>query len=291
MSFACRSSDVTDMCYAVGSNPDISGIGVRIALYAQTILSLLASSYMPDNNLAFRDSARTTYITSFALIASSIAQWKHGGLSLFDGIISTMLTSLMTVFVTTNYRYIQELGASIQIASFLFTTFWCYWGIQVWSRSTSFGLEAPDNGLITDCTANVDTIFVVFGASISAANNGIRIFALLVFSAVGGFHSIQAGWCVIKNLWHYWQHGGANTKEYNIEATVMREEYGDGRSPYISSLVYISNLIHRGRIRPRSEWRRNYSRGAVRRLGRLCLSRLLDHHDRTHHRSELKRAR
>ncbi|QRV92015.1 hypothetical protein RhiJN_20033 [Ceratobasidium sp. AG-Ba] len=242
MSFVCQSSDVTDMCYAVSSNPDIS-VRLSIRSHKQTELINVASSFMPNNNLAFRDSARTTYITSFALIASSVVQWKHGGLSLFDGIISTMLTSLMTVFVTTNYRYIQTLGASIQIASFLFTTFWCYWGIQVWSRSSSFGLETPENVPITDCTANVDTIFVVFGASISGTNNGIRIFALLVFSALGGFLSIRAGWCVVENLWHYWKHGGANTKEYNVEATVMREEYGDGKAFYFLICSYIfSNL-------------------------------------------------
>ncbi|KAG9084055.1 hypothetical protein FRC07_013726, partial [Ceratobasidium sp. 392] len=105
MNTTCVADDLVDMCNAVTSNPDISGIGVRTAIYTQTLLNIISSSFMPNNNIAFRDTSRNTYVLSFSLIAASISQWKHGGLSLFDGIISTMLTTLMTVFVTLNYQY------------------------------------------------------------------------------------------------------------------------------------------------------------------------------------------
>lgn len=200
---------------------------------------------MPDDNLAFRDTSRTIYVVSCALIASSIAQWQHGGLSMFDGIMSTMLTTFMAIFVTINYRYIQTLGVSVQIASFLFTSLWCYWGIQVWSASSTFGLEPFENIPIADCTANIDTVMVVFGKSISATNNGIRIFALLVFSAFGGVLSIVSAWTVIENLWKYYKYGAAETKVHNVEVTVileMQSEYGYDLGPSGDGITRVSRF-------------------------------------------------
>ncbi|KAG8715457.1 hypothetical protein FRC08_010546 [Ceratobasidium sp. 394] len=242
MNATCPAADLVDMCNLVTSNPDIAGIGVRVAIYTQTLLNIVSSSFMPNNNLAFRDTSRNTYVLSFSLIAASIAQWRHGGLSLFDGIISTMLTTLMAIFVTVNYRYIRTLGLSIQVASLLFTSFWCYWGLQVWSNPWTFGLQpAPPSEStlfpttlyprsldpsIANCTANVDTVFVVLGLSISATNHGLRIWALIVFSA-WGLLTLVAAFDVLGDTYLYIRFGGQDVKMARVEQTVNEELYGE----------------------------------------------------------------
>ncbi|KAG8744363.1 hypothetical protein FRC10_010250 [Ceratobasidium sp. 414] len=156
------------------------------------------------------------------------------------------LTTLMASFVTVNYRYIRTLGLSTQVASLLFTSFWCYWGLQVWSNPSTFGLQpAPpaESGItsslfsttlssrsldssIANCTANVDTVFVVLGRSISATNHGLRIWALIVFS-VWGLLTLIAAWDVLGDTTLYIWFGGQDVKIARVEQTVNEELYGE----------------------------------------------------------------
>ena len=76
---------------------------------------------------------------------------------------------------------IRTLGLSVSISSFIFTTFWSYWGLQIWSNPAAFSQLSNAPG----CTATSSTQFVVFGKSISPMNLGIRIFAILMFSIWG----------------------------------------------------------------------------------------------------------
>ncbi|CAE6409432.1 unnamed protein product [Rhizoctonia solani] len=84
----------------------------------------------------------------------------------------------MTTFVTVNSKYMQKLGLSISISSFLFTTFWCYWGLQLWQAPSTFGI--PSGG--ENCTASAETVFVVFGHNVSVTNRHLRGFALSMFA-------------------------------------------------------------------------------------------------------------
>ncbi|KAG8689734.1 hypothetical protein FRC09_012281, partial [Ceratobasidium sp. 395] len=165
---SCSADDVTDYCMQITSNPDISGKGVRLAIYVQTFLSMCVASFLWDNEKAFRDTCRNSYIVSGSLIMATLAAWKTDQLSLFDALITSMasfydtmfrrfltlqfmqLTTLMTAFVTVNGPYIRALGLSINIASLIFTSFWCYWGLQVWANVQTFGLPSDLQG----CTAN-----------------------------------------------------------------------------------------------------------------------------------------
>ncbi|KAG8697727.1 hypothetical protein FRC09_007682 [Ceratobasidium sp. 395] len=149
----------------------------------------MIASWLPYHEKAFRDTSRNCYVVSGSLIIASLIAWKTKGLSLFDGLITTMLTTIMTAFVTVNGPYIRTLGLSINIASLLFTTFWCYWGLQIWSDPWSFGL--PAGGV--DCTANQQTIFVVFGHSVGATSRGLRGFAIFIF-AIGAISTLSALW-------------------------------------------------------------------------------------------------
>ncbi|ELU35627.1 hypothetical protein AG1IA_10343 [Rhizoctonia solani AG-1 IA] len=98
---------------------------VRVAIYAQTIISMSIASFLPYHEEAFRDTSRSSYIVSTSLMIASLIELKTHGLSLFDALIVTMvsetnlrssrsrliqmkflqLTTIMTAFVTANIAY------------------------------------------------------------------------------------------------------------------------------------------------------------------------------------------
>ncbi|KAJ7203930.1 hypothetical protein C8J57DRAFT_1454686 [Mycena rebaudengoi] len=74
----------------IPADPDISGIGVRIAIYVQTLLSFLpAISALWDGNVApyeleaVNDQAVTILITAFGVLISAMVQAQTLGLSNF----------------------------------------------------------------------------------------------------------------------------------------------------------------------------------------------------------------
>jgi len=150
---------------------------------------MIVASLLPYHEKAFRDTSRNSYVVSGSLIIAALIAWKTNNLSLFDGLIVTMLTTIMTAFVTVNGPYIRTLGLSINIASLLFTTFWCYWGLQIWVDPWNFGLPAGREG----CIANQETVFVVFGHTVSATSRGLRGFAIFIF-AIGAISAVSALW-------------------------------------------------------------------------------------------------
>ncbi|KAG8679060.1 hypothetical protein FRC08_017254, partial [Ceratobasidium sp. 394] len=101
----CTPPPDSNFCTDITANPDISGIGVRVAIYAQTFISMMVASLLPYHEKAFRDTSRNCYVVSGSLIIASLIAWKTKGLSLFDGLIVTMLTTIMTAFVTVNGPY------------------------------------------------------------------------------------------------------------------------------------------------------------------------------------------
>ncbi|GAB1527871.1 hypothetical protein RhiTH_011059 [Rhizoctonia solani] len=172
MNSTCPAEPEPDYCSFVLANPDISGIGVRIAVYVQVGLNLLASIKFESNVRLTRDAARTMYVLSISLVGASIVQWKIGGLGLFDALVGTQLATLMTVFMLFNIRYISSLGLSANVSSTLFLMLYTYWGIQTWS--------------FPPCPSNSLTVFVLFGRSMPATQPGLRTFALM--------KGLVAGW-------------------------------------------------------------------------------------------------
>ncbi|KAG8731222.1 hypothetical protein FRC12_019834, partial [Ceratobasidium sp. 428] len=189
LNFTCPSNQPSEWCMAITANPDITGIGVRTAIYAQTFISMMIASWLPYHEKAFRDTSRNCYVVSGGLIIATLITWQTNGLSLFDGLVVTMLTTIMTAFVTVNGPYTRTLGLSINLASLVFTVFWCYWGLQIWSDPWGFGLPVNQ----TNCTANQDTIFVVFGQNVDATNHQLRGFAIFIF-ALGAISILAALW-------------------------------------------------------------------------------------------------
>ncbi|CAE6433810.1 unnamed protein product [Rhizoctonia solani] len=228
----CPAEPEPDFCTAIVSNVDIAGRGVRISIYAATLLSMSVASFIPYHEKAFRDSSRNSYIVSTSLMIASLIEHKTHGLSLFDALIVTMLTTMMTAFVTLNGPYIRTLGLSINISSFLFTTFWCYWGLQVWQDPSTFGI--PSGG--ENCTASTETIFVVFGHNFSVTNNDLRGFALSMFAI--GTVTAFASLCYSTSWVAKYAFIGAAIAKDNAAARYVRKlRLTKGRSGFI--LPYI----------------------------------------------------
>lgn len=227
MSFSCDSNDVADYCTQITSNPDISGRGVRLAIYVQTLLSMLVASFLWDNEKAFRDTCRNLYVVSGSLIIATVLAWRTDQLSLFDALITSMLTTLMTSFVTVNGPYIRTLGLSINFSCLVFTSFWCYWGLQVWTSVSGFGLPLGSKG----CTANEITRFVVLGHDIRPDSTGLRRFAIFIF-ALGILSSLQVLYITSKWILDYALMGPQKAKQKGADdlARQMKLRRERGRS-------------------------------------------------------------
>ncbi|CUA68950.1 hypothetical protein RSOLAG22IIIB_08203 [Rhizoctonia solani] len=226
---ACVSASEPDYCNLVLANPDISGIGVRVAVYVQVGLNVLASTLFESNLQLTRDAARTSYVLSFSLVLASIIQWKLDGMGLFDALVSTQLATLMTVFMLFNIRYISSLGLSINISSALFLAFYTYWGIQTWT--------------FPPCPSNHLTRFVLFGKSIPATNPHLRTFALVVFGFVGVLSVCALGW-VVGWVYRVWVHGGeVRARSAVVWDRSRRERYGIG-AYRLRSLTPLPILIY-----------------------------------------------
>ncbi|QRW06587.1 transmembrane protein [Ceratobasidium sp. AG-Ba] len=219
----CPASPVPDFCNTIVTNPDISGIGV-------------VASWLHENEKAFRDTSRNSFTISGGLIISSLITWKTRGLSLFDALIVSMLTTISTTFVSVNFPYIRTLGLSINVASLVFTAFWCYWGLQIWSSPSTFGLP-PD---IANCSANKDTKFVAF-VTVSPLNPGLRGFALFIF-AIGVIPALGSLRYSIVWLLRYWRTGSEIAKDnaaYRFAKEMRRK-----RKTHITRFGGLTGLIY-----------------------------------------------
>ncbi|CAE6472325.1 unnamed protein product, partial [Rhizoctonia solani] len=231
---SCPSEVEPDYCNLVLANPDISvrpcfffsspfgvlsGVGYRsrvdfapVESYVQVGLNVLASTLLQSNLQLTRDAARSSYVLSLSLILASIAQWRIGGMGLFDALVGVQLATLMTVFMLFNIRYINSLGLSINISSTLFLALYTYWGFQTWT--------------FPSCPSNSLTQFVIFGKSVSATNPGLRIFALVVFGFVG-LITIFAVVLLLAWAAQVWLHGGeVKARNVRVRNNVQRERYG-----------------------------------------------------------------
>ncbi|KAG6825575.1 hypothetical protein H0H87_009142, partial [Tephrocybe sp. NHM501043] len=109
-----------------GANPDVSGIGVRIAIYAQNLLSfapaLLAlkdKKVTPTELDALETQSSTILITAFAILVSTIVQARTSGISNYHTLIVLNLswmnnTNLFIYLLLYTYHRVNLSDAELQ---------------------------------------------------------------------------------------------------------------------------------------------------------------------------------
>ncbi|KAH9474441.1 E3 ubiquitin-protein ligase pub1 [Psilocybe cubensis] len=166
------SSSADDLCPGLSSNPDISGPGVRIALYLQSLLSVLLVRYSPKDAPGAYWSMTST---AFSLIISSIVTAAAKEISLLDAIVVVyvlLLPILASAFGLTEIMSPQSSKKStrsvhsplLTVANWMRSAFTYSFALYVWISAPEFG-QGPR-------ACNEATFFIFFGASLPALRSG-----------------------------------------------------------------------------------------------------------------------
>jgi hypothetical protein len=193
-----------------GVSPEISGVGVRVAIYTQTFLSLAPSLLFMSDGKITRYESDSLYsinanllLTACALLVSAFVQAATYGLSVYHAIIVLNL-SWMNNASAVAYSIVDPLGPihgedqggrrkegvscsyfrelffrspnKINWSLVLATIHLCAMaslGILVWHKIESFGNQP-------DCTPS--TFLTFFWHNIPVAHNHLRIFSLILYT-------------------------------------------------------------------------------------------------------------
>ncbi|KAG8716558.1 hypothetical protein FRC09_015575 [Ceratobasidium sp. 395] len=173
-------------CSEGAPNPDIVGIGVRAAFYAQTLLLLFISILRLKQES--QNAVRVAVITKLCLVLSALVQYKtEQGLSVMDGLMVSALV-LMQDYILIEIKlvdmslylfgFIRSAGGKkiLPAGLILFSPhgldhlLWSIssivaqgWGIFVWARVRMCGSR---------------DLFVLLGWNFHLTNNGLQIFML-----------------------------------------------------------------------------------------------------------------
>ncbi|KAI0317595.1 hypothetical protein OF83DRAFT_1120457 [Amylostereum chailletii] len=219
-------------------NHDISGIGVRVAFYAQASLSILLAQCGVDRDASFW----TMAVTTFALFISAFVLYGKGELILYDAIIVSILLYMHAnaaawshvsndssqprtkPVADADYNAIQKdkdaeppTSNGARHAQSLKEL--CYWvpgfvlaiifGFFVWARVSKFGYNP---------VCNAQTVFVIFGAHTKATHTG-RTAALAVNAVYTAFVVIGILLCTIPTPTAWRGEDGANTDPASASRT------------------------------------------------------------------------
>ncbi|KAG8925343.1 hypothetical protein FRC02_009728 [Tulasnella sp. 418] len=83
-------------CYGICPNPAVSGLGLRISIYAQTILILLLATIAPKHG-DIRAAMISASVTTLTVVAASIAEYRNNALSFHHTTIVINLANLPTM--------------------------------------------------------------------------------------------------------------------------------------------------------------------------------------------------
>ncbi|KAF8708214.1 hypothetical protein RHS03_03489, partial [Rhizoctonia solani] len=170
-------------------NPDITGIGVRAALYIQIMLGWFMSLKWPGT---FGKNSRTAYMTATALLIASFIELETQTLSLLDGLVVSLITTMMITFAVASYSYkpgddksSEEEGADDRpsltrwFMQLCFVVFWGAWGFHMWRDPAHFGLK----GDAADCLTNYNITLQLF-KEVHPTDPSVRN-AALALTAIG----------------------------------------------------------------------------------------------------------
>ncbi|CEL59970.1 hypothetical protein RSOLAG1IB_09242 [Rhizoctonia solani AG-1 IB] len=168
-------------------NPDITGVGVRVALYVQILLGWLTSFYWRDT---FARNSRTAYMTATALLIASFIELTTQELSLLDGLVVSLITTMMITFALASYsvgspgstnngnRGLEQIGSPTRwFMQLCFVVFWGAWGFHMWRDPAHFGLK----GDAVNCETNYNVTLQLF-TEVRPTDPGVRAAALSLIS-------------------------------------------------------------------------------------------------------------
>ncbi|PPQ96480.1 hypothetical protein CVT26_010474 [Gymnopilus dilepis] len=166
------STVVDGICTGISSNPDISGPGVRIALYLQSLLSVLLVRFSPDDAPGAYWSMTST---AFSLIVSAIVTSAKGEISLLDGIVVVyvlILPILVSAFGLSEIVTPQSKKNATRsvhsplliVANWTRSALTYSFALYVWISAPTFGQGPPE--------CNAATRLIFFGASLPALGSG-----------------------------------------------------------------------------------------------------------------------
>ena len=198
--------------FCLASNPDITGIGVRTAIYAQNLLSFFPAVFtLLDKKVtlteleALETQSTTILITAFAILLSAIVQALTLGLTNYHATIILNLswinnTNTFIYFILYFYRraglrheqvekdrlsvgsniggtQISEMKKTLHnlvllIGSFHLTLMGGV-GIWLWSKPDHFGHSPP---------CSMSTSVVILGHSVPLASKGFQVWSILVYT-------------------------------------------------------------------------------------------------------------
>jgi hypothetical protein len=179
----------------LNANPDICGIGVRVALYMQAFIDLLLTVIVFEYG-QLRTTVSTTLITATSLIISAFIQ-SHmvNGLSLFEAVIITQLITIKLAGIMRFPRgYVVLTTAIIFRALYVAFLFW------VWCQVGQFGSQAECNN---------DIVFKFFGHSVRMTVRWLQVLVLLFNSFVAFVTAVviadlASTFCYhVPDLWKY----------------------------------------------------------------------------------------
>ncbi|CAG7967291.1 unnamed protein product [Penicillium salamii] len=166
----------------IEANPDVSGVGIRISIYALclggSIVSYLLRVFAPgeDQEEFSRGVSSALGMQGLALLCTAIYQTVKGDLTLFHAICVVHLLAILGIDLVNKGRY-AGLGpwrlyffAFLQVLALgAFLAF----NIYVWVTAPRFGSQPECNG---------DTVYVVFGISITAVS---PVFRYIILGTLG----------------------------------------------------------------------------------------------------------
>jgi hypothetical protein len=204
---------MSNITQCIPSNPDITGIGVRTAVYAQNFLSFIPALFaLQDNKVTpleletLETQSTTILITAFALLLSVIAQGLKRGLSNYHAAIILNLswmnnTNLCIYFLLYAFHHMARLQAEAREQGGKQMSLRSIWaevgrekkawrnpvfiigsahlsvmaavGIWLWKRPAAFGSSDP-------CSLSVSLVAV--GKTAPISSQALRDWSLLIYS-------------------------------------------------------------------------------------------------------------
>ncbi|CAG8930512.1 unnamed protein product [Penicillium salamii] len=198
----------------IEANPDVSGVGIRISIYALclggSIVSYLLRVFAPgeDQEEFSRGVSSALGMQGLALLCTAIYQTVKGDLTLFHAICVVHLLAILGIDLVNKGRY-AGLGpwrlyffAFLQVLALgAFLAF----NIYVWVTAPHFGSQPECNG---------DTVYVVFGISITAVSPVFRYIILGTLGLVVASYAIVFI-CMLPCLCVYYGHRKRNPPSGN----------------------------------------------------------------------------